>query len=358
MFPYYKNFVEKSIEEIFDNLEDIPISISHSYYRMYSCYPKHKLFNSGLFRNQYLSLGVGDDVNYEDGDVLTDLYLEELRISARRNDDISLKDQWKNKIWRDKVISSVSKNGKTKSQVLSEIRKEIKYNFAEVQNFSVVKGMAILKNVLGETQNKKWLDISAGWGDRLIIAMKLGMIYHACDPNKKLKPFQDKMIEQLAENPENYVIDYIPFQEKVLTEKYDVVFSSPPYFDLEIYDDNCENQSVVTYPDFKRWLSEFLFLSLDKCWNALDYGGYLILHLGDTKKINMCEVTNLFIQDKLEGSSYHGVIGLKGQSGFSRPVWVWQKLFVRKSAICDYKLLQKDNSFTLKDIYPDIDKLL
>lgn len=356
MFPFYKNFLEKSAVEIFDNLDKIPYYVSNEDYRLYSYYPKYKLFSKRLFRNEYVTVGVFPNITYEDGDVLSDLFLEELRISARRNDDVPLKEKWKDTVWRKGIIDIVSKKVSKSDKKLfnSELRREIKHHFAEVQNFSVVKGMAILKLVLGKTKGKKWLDISAGWGDRLLIAMKLKMIYHSCDPNLDLEPYHDQMIKNFGNN-EDHKIEYIPFEKKIITDKYDVVFSSPPYFDLEIYNVEGE-QSINTYSNFDVWIVNFLFASIKKAWDSLKFGGYLILHLGDTKTIKMCEPTNLFIQSELEGSSFHGVIGLKGQSGYARPVWVWQKFADRNSLISDQKILNKDNEFTLLDKYPNFVK--
>lgn len=361
MFPYYKNFIEISPKEIFDNFDKIKMIEQRKKYHLHSFYPKFKLFSKNLFRGQYLVLAAEKNISYEDADVLSDFYMEELRIEARRNDnDLSLKEMWETEAeWRKEIISKVDK--KPKETFLKRLRQEIKYNFAEVQNFSIVKGYNILKEVLGEeTFGKKWLDISAGWGDRLIVAIKCGMIYHSCDPNKKLKKGHNKIIKDFVKDPnlrKNYVIDYIPFQDKIITEKYDVVFSSPPYFDLEIYDSD-EGQSVNTFPNFEQWITKFLFRSLSKAWDSLNEGGYLILHLGDNKKINMCEATNLFIQSHLANSSFHGVIGLSGQSGYPRPVWVWQKMPFRSSILMDFKTLIKDNEFSLEDKYPKIFNLI
>ena len=69
----------------------------------------------------------------------------------------------------------------------------------------------------------------------------------------------------------------------------------------------------------------FLFVSLEKAWDLLEIGGYLLLHLGDTETIRIAEATNLFIEEYLSGSYWRGVIGVGGESGFRRPVWVWEK---------------------------------
>ena len=118
-----------------------------------------------------------------------------------------------------------------------------------------------------------------------------------------------------------------PFESAELNQNYyDIVLSSPPYFDLEIYDiSNNSSQSIESYPSFDKWMVRFLFVSLKKAWDALKMGGYLVLHLGDTRSLNMCEATNIFI-GSLNNSEWLGTVGVYGGSfNNKRPVWIWKK---------------------------------
>ena len=44
---------------------------------------------------------------------------------------------------------------------------------------------------------------------------------------------------------------------------YDLVFSSPPFFDMETYSNN-ENDSLIKHPNEINWYNDFLIVSLLK----------------------------------------------------------------------------------------------
>ena len=120
---------------------------------------------------------------------------------------------------------------------------------------------------------------------------------------------------------------------------FDLVFTSPPYFDLERYTTE-SNQSWKRYKKLDAWLEGFLFKSIEKAWNHLEKDGHLIINISDVychHTINkICDPMNDFI-DTLANSEYIGCCGyqmmkrpnsksLKGKSGkFAEPVWIWKK---------------------------------
>ena len=63
----------------------------------------------------------------------------------------------------------------------------------------------------------KWLDISAGWGDRLIAAISLDMEYLGYDPNVKLEPGHTAIIEKFG-NKDKQKICYEPFETATITQ--------------------------------------------------------------------------------------------------------------------------------------------
>ena len=197
----------------------------------------------------------------------------------------------------------------------------------ETGTFQPTKARALLKTIMGNNlSGKKWLDISAGWGDRLIAAMSLDMIYTGFDPNIELKSGHTEMINMFG-NPILHKIIYEPFEKANIPDgPYDVILTSPPFFNVEEYVGGQEGQSIVSFPDFDTWAVWFLFASLSKAWDNLKEGGYLILHLGDTKILNITEVTNIFIENYLPGASWEGIIGISGESKSFRPTFNYKKI--------------------------------
>lgn len=195
----------------------------------------------------------------------------------------------------------------------------------ECTSFKPVLVVAII-HILG---GSKFLDFSAGWGDRLIGAIAAGVKrYVGVDPNHNLKEGHSAIIQRFCKQEEvkNFEVIYEPFQTATLpqNETFDLIFTSPPFFDFEIYI-NSDGQSVKEYPKFEDWLVFFLCVSLKKCWGVLENEGHMAIHVADVYKTKVCEVMNLFIQ-LLPGAHYYGLISSTGAEQKPRPIWIWKKL--------------------------------
>ncbi len=81
-----------------------------------------------------------------------------------------------------------------------------------------------------------------------------------------------------------YEVRYFPFEEGPIgkDETFDLVLTSPPFFDLEIYvsDRGEDRQSSSDYPTFQGWLDGFLFPSMRKAWGKLVPGGHMVRDCG------------------------------------------------------------------------------
>jgi hypothetical protein len=174
------------------------------------------------------------------------------------------------------------------------------------------------------------LDFSAGWGDRLLGAMGAGVDqYVGVDPNVGLRPGHSEIIATLGDSDyDRFRVIYSPFQLADIPEsigQFDLVFTSPPYFDFEIYT-NMPGQSVDDFPGYEDWVTRFLLVCLKKSWARLSDGGHLAIHITDTRDAPCCEIMNLFIQAILPRSFYRGVLASRGLADIARPIWVWKKL--------------------------------
>jgi hypothetical protein len=140
------------------------------------------------------------------------------------------------------------------------------------------------------------LDPCAGYGGRLIgwLAALLGGTYTGVDPNTQTHLNNQRMIEALVSN-ENAVEANVqlinkPFEDLVNDENfgeemgnvYDFVFTSPPYFSKEHYNEG-STQSYIRYPTIEQWVECFLQKLLD--------GSYWALKAGKVCAINISDVT-------------------------------------------------------------------
>lgn len=323
-FPFSSSFGYPA-EQLFENLKNTEYDVTQvKSFKMRSYRPKYNSYLPPEFRGVPTILATKLNT-FNKIDVLSDYFIEHLRLQAKRYDqEKSVAECWMDSDCVTKVIDKVLEKEHVRPETL---REAIYETIMEVTTFKPTWAVALLKLVMGENlQNKKWLDISSGWGDRLLAAMSLDMDYTGFDPNTQLEEPHSQMISMFGD-PNKQRIYYGPFEMANLSDdEYDVVLTSTPYFNVEEYVPGQEGQSIVSYPVFEQWMVNFLFIALSKAWNALKPGGYLILHLGDTRDIHIAEPTNIFIESYLTNSSWEGVIGLQSESGYPRPVWVWKKV--------------------------------
>lgn len=180
---------------------------------------------------------------------------------------------------------------------------------------------------------QKILDMSAGWGDRLLAAtMYNPKLYVGADPNSSLFEGYNKIIETFVkpEDRQNYILINSAFENVDLKDnKFDLMFSSPPYFIGEEYSKD-EGQAYLNYSEMDLWLKNFMFKSIDKIWLHLEDGGIFALDLNNLKIqdkiIYYIDTVNDYI-NKMPNSENLGVIKHKYKfQNHTTPIWIWRKI--------------------------------
>jgi hypothetical protein len=165
------------------------------------------------------------------------------------------------------------------------------------------------------------LDISAGWGDRLLSGIFTKIKYYeSCDPNLDLHPCYEKIINIFVSKTKrkNYVIHKNGFLESnIIGKEFDIVFTSPPFFELEKYS-NYEENSLKQFKNEKEWTDNFLMKSIIKSYNYLKKNGYMILYIGGSKYV----MESIHKLDKI--MDYKGIIYFYENN--PRGIHVWQKV--------------------------------
>ena len=218
---------------------------------------------------------------------------------------------------------------------------------------------------------KNVLDFSAGWGDRLagFYASMNTELYVGIDPRKENHP----IYEQQARYYDSH-LTFFENEKKVkfhcdaaedfnyddYEDTFDIVFTSPPYFNVERYSYD-DTQSWVRYKNIDAWNTQFLQRTLDNLWPTIRSGGKLCVNIsdvnaqnGNSKKewVQICDPMNEFL-DQYRDSEYIGCIGMEmasrpnsigagtavetGQANrkpemikeasgrFCEPIWIWEK---------------------------------
>lgn len=318
-FPYQKYYLPPP-GVMFEALRRSTPTYLSTRLRMRAYYPFRKPLDC-TFRGRPLAV-MSSTEHYQQFDALSDHFMEEVRIRAHRCDAMAPADFWQNReLLRPLLAEIFASEPKLTPRV---VRRKLYDHIAEAKQFRPSWVRGIVLQLFPRPAGLKFLDISAGWGDRLIAAMSLGMDYTGFDPNTALIPGHQSLIAAFGQ-PERHTVQPLPFEEAELpADTFDLCLTSPPFFDLEVYSEEA-TQSVQRYPELGPWLEGFLFPALRKAWAALKLGGYLALHLGDTYRFRICDAANHFIDEFLPGSMYAGVIGLVGDHKRPTAVWIWQK---------------------------------
>jgi hypothetical protein len=267
-------------------------------------------------------------------DVVIDYFTEYERIRAKKAYDNSMESDWYNDDKLLKAIVNCSNRGEVNA---INLRDSMFYIGRELSLFRVTKTKSFLEKIFYPNNNDfsklRWLDISAGWGDRIFTACTLKMDYLGFDPNLELKPGHDEIVALIGE-PERQKIIYEPFEksERIIQDDvaknglFDICLCCPPFFDIELY--NGPNQSITSYPRFNDWLVKFLFKSINIVWNNLKVNGYFAINIANIKNCDMVSPMQLFIEDMLECASWEGIIMFSGRGTQTAPgaLYVWKKV--------------------------------
>ena len=255
---------------------------------------------------------------------ITDYFTEDCRVKCNFADFISPFEYFR--LNRESIIKSVGEEPTYK-----EIDDHLyKYGPRPCTTFSTI----VCTSVLRHFKPKRWLDPSAGWGDRLISAINYGECeYRATDPNECLHPKYKEIIETLADEQfieddrgkrPKYRITQEGFEDaSIEANYYDLVFTSPPFFDLEKYS-NAPTQSNVRFNQFEAWMNGFMYPLLIKSVAALKKNGHLCLYVNDYR--GMKYVAD--IQRYLKGNKRMKFLGcISWQQGSApRYIYVHQKI--------------------------------
>ena len=112
-------------------------------------------------------------------------------------------------------------------------------------------------------------------------------------------------------------------------ERFDLVFTSPPYFDVEVYQSvagaaDHGGQSIASFSSLGGWLRGWLFPAMDRAFAALREGGHMALYINDFDGLSMCRPM-VDHAASMPDCRWVGVVGVEGETGKTRPLWVWRK---------------------------------
>ena len=232
----------------------------------------------------------------------------------------------------------------------------------------------VAKSIYDMFKAETILDFSMGWGDRLagFYASDYGKHYVGIDPRKENHSIYEEQSKfynkhlgffEQERKSEFHCSPAEEFDFSQYDSYFDLVFTSPPYFNVERYSYD-DTQSWVRYKDIDDWNTEFLQKTLNNLWRSIKTGGYLLVNISDVNAsskgrkakgwLPICDPMNDFL-DTFKDSEYKGCVGyemakrpnsigagtakvteetnrkpeyiLPVKEGlFAEPIWTWKKI--------------------------------
>jgi 16S rRNA G966 N2-methylase RsmD len=188
---------------------------------------------------------------------------------------------------------------------LSELKRGIYFCTGLTKNtmFRPHLAKTIASNFPGQTV----LDPCCGWGGRMLGTVAAGKKYIGFEPNVETYNNLLNLIEflKIKDKVEIYNIG-AEHMNNFLKEKVDIVLTSPPYFNLEIYSDE-KTQSENQHSSYEQWRDLWLADVIKKATSHLNDFGVSCWNVHSVGKMKMIE----------DVAKIHHDLGFKKEKEFS-----------------------------------------
>lgn len=164
----------------------------------------------------------------------------------------------------------------------SELRRSLGFviGLSNVTKYKTV----MAKKICLHFNAKSVLDPCIGWGGRMLGTLCLGNKYVGCEPDhntfEKLQQILNHESIPSDIKPLAHIINKpFEFAKDDINDMFDMVLTSPPYYNLELYTNGL--QSVNTYPSWDEWIKWYENMILfclsrlnqngTSCWSVKDF---------------------------------------------------------------------------------------
>lgn len=278
---------------------------------------------NGKYGQRYLVIN-SKSSDYEKYNCLSSLMTDVPRAKSRKFNEPTLHETWNRN--RAKIVSEVTKmtNFPTMNpfELINQYR-EATWRIGkrgECTSHRPIVTAALCKLF----RAKKMIDFCAGWGDRMIGALGSDAEYLGVDPNSQTIKIFNEFITRLSLPNVNVLECCAEFSSQFLTESYyDLMFTSPPYFDEEAYSDE-DTQSIKMYDSYEKWVHGFLHGMLKNAIYAVRNGGKIAVNIVDFNRGNRRYPLMKDTIDYMIGAGQHfdGTIWYKGERG-AMPIFIF-----------------------------------
>lgn len=315
-FPYVK-ISSKDASSEFLKLKDLDCK------KLISKSTKTEFANNFKYKGKKLFTIISSSI----GNKISNKFFQKERMKASMANHPSPIQVWKDDNKRTRLFAGMIKlNKQSPTKNEAQLRASMRLYFSVVPQFKV----AVAKCIYNHFDARNVLDFSSGWGDRLtaFLSCTHTKSYTGIDPNTKLEKCYNNLIKNFNSSKTVKMI-YKPAETVLPTKKFDLIFTSPPYFELEKYSEN-KTQSNIKYSNLEDWFTNFLFKALKN--NLRNLTGTLALQISDykkgSKKITLVTPLLQFMSKEFPEFKYKGYICVSTKGRFNKsivePIFIWQ----------------------------------
>tara|TARA_B100000900_G_scaffold415141_1_gene443967 strand:- start:1185 stop:2345 length:1161 start_codon:yes stop_codon:yes gene_type:complete len=231
------------------------------------------------------------------GNVVVNYGTEKLRVKTKYRGKSNL-ERWNNEKSRKKMITFAKKlqqydidTKNVNPGVTTSLQRGISMQWATINTMRPAAAINIYKKY----NAKRVLDFTAGWGARMIAAAAMDIDYIGIDANRNLEAGYNKILNVIKPHTKSKIKMIFKEAEKVnfaKLPKYDLIFTSPPYEYLEVYECmvNYEKTEKFKQPssancikkdEASGFYNDFLIPTITNSFKHLKRGGYLCLNIPD-----------------------------------------------------------------------------
>lgn len=221
--------------------------------------------------------------------------------------DIEMKGKSFNQLWKANNLEKVLRwNRKSHSTpYLSELKRGIYFCYGLTKNTMYRPQMA--KMICDRYKPKLVLDPCAGWGGRMLGTVASGAKYIAFEPNTTTYQNLTRLAKYLKiEDQVTLICDDALKLENYEIPQVDLVLTSPPYYDIEVYSKE-STQSINNYNTYDDWAEHFLKTLIQLCLGKLNSNGVSCWNVGKVGNRDM----------NIDVERYHNQLGYRKTLEFS-----------------------------------------
>jgi len=108
------------------------------------------------------------------------------------------------------------------------------------------------------------------------------------------------------------------FQDVRIVGKYDLVFTSPPFYTVERY------EGMEDWNSVEEFMEEFLVPMFKKSVAHLAEKGHIVLYIEDRPEAKFIDLMKQHVLKKHPKLKYEGAFYYEGSGGKMRPYYVWK----------------------------------